>query len=154
MEINGKKVLLCDCEGTMTLDTRAIERALGGGECVPNTQLCRAQLANAEAALKGKLPVLIACTQEVPLFLETRAGIERASEISFVNVRERAGWTRDGAKASPKIAALLAEAALDLAPATSVTMKSEGVLLVLGRDETAIQAAKKLAGRLSPTVVL
>ncbi len=154
MEINGKKVLLCDCEGTMTLDARAIERALGGGECVPNTQLCRAQIANAEAALKGKLPVLIACTQEAPLFLETREGIERASEISFVNVRERAGWSSDGAKAGPKIAALLAESALDLAPATAVTMESKGVLLVLGRDETAIAAAKKLAGRLSPTVVL
>ena len=154
MEINGKKVLLCDCEGTMTLDARAIERALGGDECVPNTQLCRAQLANAESALKGKQPVLIACTQEAPLFLETREGIERASEIRFVNVRERAGWSSEGAKAAPKIAALLAESALDLAPATAVTMESGGVLLVLGRDEGAIQAAKKLAGRLSPTVVL
>ena len=154
MEINGKKVLLCDCEGTMSLDAGAIERALGGGKCIPNTQLCRAQLANAESALKGKLPVLIACTQEAPLFLETREGIERANEISFVNVRERAGWSKDGAKASAKIAALIAEAALDLAPSTVVTMESAGVLLVLGRDEIAIEAAKKLTGRLSPTVVL
>jgi ferredoxin len=154
MEINGKTVLLCDCEGTMALDTRAIERALEGGPCVANTQLCRAQLANAESALKGKLPVLIACTQEAPLFLETREEIERASEVSFVNVRERAGWSREGSQAGPKIAALVAEAALDLKPATAVSMESKGVLLVLGRDEGAIQAAKKLAGRLSPTVVL
>ena len=154
MDVNGKKVLVCDCEGTMSLDARALERALQGGACAPNTQLCRAQLANAESALKGKSPVLIACTQEAPLFLETRAGIERASPVSFVNVRERAGWSAEGAQATPKIAALLAEAALDLVPATAVTMESAGVLLVLGRDDGAIQAAKKLAGRLSPTVVL
>lgn len=154
MEINGKKVLLCDCEGTMALDARAIERALQGGDCAPNTQLCRAQLANAESALKGKLPVLIACTQEAPLFLEARDGIERASEVGFVNIRERAGWSSEGPRATPKIAALIAEAALELTPATSVTMESKGVLLVLGRDERAIQAAKKLAGRLSPTVVI
>jgi len=154
MDIGGKKVLLCDCEGTIPLDARAIERALQGGPCTPNTQLCRAQIANAESALKGKTPVLIACTQEAPLFLETRAGVERASPVSFVNIRERAGWSGEGARATPKIAALLAEAALDLTPATAVTMKSAGVLLVLGRDDGAIQAAKKLAGRLSPTVVL
>jgi ferredoxin len=154
MEINGKTVLLCDCEGTLPLDARAIERALQGGACAPNTQLCRAQLANAESALKGKNPVLIACTQEAPLFLEAREGIARASEVSFVNVRERAGWSAEGAEASPKIAALLAEATLDLKSATAVTMESKGVLFVLGRDEGAIRAAKKLAGRLSPTVVL
>jgi ferredoxin len=154
MEVNGRKVLLCDCEGTMTLDARAIERVLQGGACAPNTQLCRAQLANAESALKGKLPVLIACTQEAPLFLEARDGIERASEVGFVNIRERAGWSGEGARATPKIAALIAEAALELTPATSVTMESKGVLLVLGRDERAVRAAKKLAGRLSPTVVL
>ncbi|MEK7820210.1 MAG: 4Fe-4S ferredoxin, partial [Pseudomonadota bacterium] len=73
-----------------------------------NTQLCRAQLANAEAALKGGRPVLIACTQEAPLFLETRAEIADAGALSFVNIRERAGWSKDGAKAAPKIAALIA----------------------------------------------
>ena len=154
MNVNGKNVLLCDCEGTMELDARAIERALQGGACVLNTQLCRAQLANAESALKGKQPVLIACTQEAPLFLEARDGIERANALGFVNIRERAGWSSEGAKATPKIAALIAEAALELAPATSVTMDSKGVLLILGRDEKAIEAGKKLAGRLSPTVIL
>ena len=51
----------------------------------------------------------VGCTQEAPLFSEV-AG-ERAGAISFVNVRETAGWSTDAAKAGPKMAALLAAAA-------------------------------------------
>ena len=155
MNVNGKKVLICDCEGTMSLDTRALARALDVPEAPAlNTQLCRAQLANAEAASKGGQPVLIGCTQEAPLFLETKAEMENAAALSFVNIRERAGWSKDGAKAGPKIAALIAEAALDMAPATALTMESKGAILILGRDEAAVGAARKLAGRLTPTVLL
>lgn len=158
MDVGGKKVLVCDCEGTMSLDARALARAFDAPDAPDapalNTQLCRAQLANAEAALKGGGPVLIACTQEAPLFLETRAEIADAGALSFVNIRERAGWSKDGAKAGPKIAALIAEAALEMAPTTSVTMESKGAVLILGRDETAVAAAKKVIGRLTPTVLL
>ncbi len=155
MDVNGKKVLVCDCEGTMVLDARALARALDAPDAPAlNTQLCRAQLANAEAALKGGQPVLIACTQEAPLFLETRGEIENPSALSFVNIRERAGWSKEGAKTTPKIAALIAEAALDMAPATALTMESKGAVLILGRDDSAITAAQKIAGRLTPTVLL
>ena len=155
MNVNGKKVLVCDCEGTMSLDARVLARALDAADAPAlNTQLCRAQLATAEAALKTGQPVLIGCTQEAPLFLEAKAEIANAGALSFVNIRERAGWSKDAAKAGPKIAALIAEAALDMAPATSVTMESKGAVLILGRDDAALEAAKKIAGRLTTTVLL
>ncbi|MBM3565520.1 MAG: 4Fe-4S ferredoxin, partial [Alphaproteobacteria bacterium] len=154
MKVGGKKVLVCDCEGTIPLDAPALARALGATEApAPNTRLCRAQIANAEAALKGTEPVLIACTQEAPLFLETQNEIPGAKPLSFVNIRERAGWSKDAPKAGPKIAALIAETLLDVEPTTAVTMESKGRVLVLG-GEAALAAAQKLAGRLTPTVLL
>lgn len=154
MEINHKHVLVCDCEGTMALEAKALAKACGAKDAAVNTQLCRAQLANFESAARLGRPLLVACTQEAPLFLETLDGIPNAPEARFVNIREKAGWSKDGARALPKIAALLAEAALDLKSTTSVSMESKGVLLVLGRDETAIEAAKEVAGRLDATVLL
>jgi ferredoxin len=154
MEINQKHVLVCDCEGTMALEAKALAKACGAKDAAVNTQLCRAQLANFESAAKLGRPMLVACTQEAPLFLETLDDVANAPEVRFANIREKAGWSKDGARALPKIAALLAEAALDLKPTTSVTMESKGVLLVLGKDETAIEAAKQVAGRLDATVLL
>lgn len=155
MEIGGKTVLVCDCNGTMPLDGRALERACGGkGAVEVNTLLCRSQLGNFESALKADKPVIVACTQEAPLFAEVRAEIGVDTELRFVNVREHAGWSDEGARALPKIAALLAEAALDIPGTPSVTLKSAGVTLIYGRDETAIEAARQIADRLDCTVLL
>ena len=125
MDVNGKKVLICDCEGTMSLDTRALARALDVPEAPAlNTQLCRAQLANAEAALKGGQPVLIGCTQEAPLFLETKAEMENAAALSFVNIRERAGWSKDGAMSSAASAIRAAILGPALAPSLDQPARS------------------------------
>jgi ferredoxin len=152
MKVNNKTVLICNCEGTMTLDAKALAEALGSDDVAINKQLCRAQIENfKDNAAKGE-PLLVACTQEAPLFLETLANNE--TSIRFTNIRENAGWSRDGAKATPKIAALLAEAALDIPSGTTVSMESEGEVIILGADETAIDAAKQLASRMNPMVLL
>ena len=52
------------------------------------------------------------------------------------------------------IRAHLAEAALDLPPTPTVSLKSTGVTLIYGRDEKAIDAARRLADRLECTVLL
>jgi len=139
----------------MSLDAEAIARALGLDH-VPatNTQLCRAQLDNFRELIEGGGPFVTACTQEAPLFSEVLAEHADAPEVAFTNIRERAGWSEEGARATPKIAALLAEAALDIPPVPTVTMTSEGTCLVYGRDEAAIEAARQLAGRLDVTVLL
>jgi ferredoxin len=154
MEIAGKKFLLCDCEGTMPLDGTALAKACGAGETQINTQLCRAQIENLKRAAAGGLPLVVACTQEAPLFAETLSESGAAGEVTFTNIRERAGWSESGAAALPKIAALLAEAALDVPQTGSVSLKSEGRVLVYGRDEVAVDAAKQLSPRLDPTVLL
>lgn len=158
-ENNAKRVLICDCEGTMTLDGNAIGKACGQRiQGRVNTQLCRSQIENFEAALRDEAPLLVCCTQEAPIFLEAAEGVEGAPSLSFTNIRERAGWSKAGQdeprSLTPKIAALIAEAALDLAGTTTVSLQSSGVLLVIGSDETAIDAAKQLADRLDVTVLL
>jgi ferredoxin len=154
--MDRKKIFaLCDCEHSMALDAEALAKALGlDGAPAVNTQLCRAQLENFQALLEKGVPFVAACTQESPLFQEVQAQRPDAPEISFTNIRERAGWSEEGGDATPKIAALLAEAALDIPPVPTVTMKSEGVCLVYGRDEVAVDAARQLAGRLDVTLLL
>ncbi|PIW29726.1 MAG: 4Fe-4S ferredoxin [Rhodospirillales bacterium CG15_BIG_FIL_POST_REV_8_21_14_020_66_15] len=173
MKLNRKNVLVCDCEGTMTIDGRALAKACaqGGdadGDLRVATHLCRRQIEEfqrvAGAAGQAGETLLVACTQEAPLFLETGNEMDAPPALAFTNIREKAGWSADAPgkskdkKASTnltaKMAALLNEAAMDWAGARSVSMKSEGVTLVLGRGEDAIEAAKKLAGRLNVTLVL
>jgi len=158
MEMRGKRVLICDCEASMPLDAGKLAeacRAAGGeGEIELNTQLCRAQLGNFQQAILGQDPVLVACTQEAPLFTELAAEDNPEVALGFVNIRERAGWSDQAAEAAPKIAALIAEAALDIEPSRSVELKSGGVCLVYGKDERALEAAKQLAGRLEVTLLL
>ncbi len=160
MEIDGKTVLVCDCTGTMPLDGKALRKACTAatgkdvGDVAPDTLLCRAQIGNFEAALKSGKELVVACTQEAPFFAETRAELGLDNNIRFVNIRERAGWSDEAGKAMPKIAALLAEAAIDVPPTAVVTMRSQGVALVYGRDKTAIDAAKRLGQRVDCTVLL
>jgi len=154
VDLNGKRVLVCDCDGTMPLDGKALARACQGTDLAVSRQLCRRQIETFKDTAAAGQPMLVACTQEAPLFLETLDDMETAPEAAFTNIRERAGWSTDAAKATPKIAALLAEAALDIEPTSSVSLTSDGALLVIGTDDRAIEAATQVAGRLDATVLL
>ncbi len=160
MEIRGRRVLVCDCEKTMPIQSGRLEKACqaagAAGAIDLNTQLCRAQLDNFHAALSSGTPLLVACTQEAPLFTEVAYEDLPEADLRFTNIRETAGWAEaaDGPAATAKMAALLAEAALDIQPSPSVAYESKGVCLVYGRDERAIEAGKRLAGRLEVTVLL
>jgi ferredoxin len=160
MKIGDRTVAVCDCEGTMKFDGAALAKACGAKDAADiHTQLCRAQIGNFQNLLKalgkdgGKL--LVACTQEAPLFQETRAdaGADELP-VAYVNIREHAGWSDEAAQATPKIAALLAEAALDIPPTPAVPLESKGVALVYGTDEQAIEIARRLKDRLEVTVLL
>src|SRR6201999_3781994 len=54
----------------------------------------------------------------------------------------------------PKIAALIAAAAEPIAEIPFVSFESEGVLLIYGRDESAIEAADLLKDHLDVTVLI
>jgi ferredoxin len=156
MKLNGKRLLVCNCEVSMALDGKALARVCAAKGDAPevHTQLCRAQLARFQEVVATGEPLIVGCTQEAPRFEDARAKLGPETEVAYVNIRERAGWAEQGPQALPKIAALLAEAALEVPPSAGVTLKSAGECLVYGRDEQALEAAKQLSSRLAVTVIL
>jgi ferredoxin len=146
-------VFACSCEDTMRLDQAALAKGCGG-ELRTATQLCRSQLDLFKKALATGAPITVGCTQEAPLFTEAASDAGAGTAPLFANVRETGGWSKDGAAAGPKMAALLAAAAEPVPPIGLVSMESKGVTLVYGRDEVAIEAARRLADHLDITVLL
>jgi ferredoxin len=152
MSLRPRTILLCSCDDTMPLDAARVGRVCRGATVGTALQLCRAELERFRAAVAAAEggPLTVACTQEAPLFAETAAG----ADIVFANIRETAGWSADADAAGPKIAALIAAAAEPMPPAPMVSLESEGVILIYGRDERAIEAAGILKDRLDVTVLL
>ena len=144
------KVLICSCEDTMPLDVPAVQRGCRGAEISTARQLCRAELDKFRAAAAGGEPLIVGCTQEAPLFSET-AG---AADVTYANIRETAGWSKDADAAGPKMAALLAAAAEPTPEVPFVGLSSEGVILIYGRDERTIEAGDLLKDHLDVTVLI
>ncbi|MBY0361084.1 MAG: 4Fe-4S binding protein [Phreatobacter sp.] len=117
-------------------------------------QLCRKELDFFKAVVAQGGDVTVACTQEAPLFSEVAEDLGHAGRLTFANVREQAGWAAEAQRAGPKTAALLAAAAEDMPPIQAVSLTSKGVALIYGRDEEAIQVARRLSATLDVTVLL
>ena len=145
-----RTVLVCSCDDTMRPDAEAIGRGCGGAQVATAHQLCRAEIEKFRAAVASGAPLTVGCTQEVPLFTEEGGD----AEIVFANIRETAGWSRNDAAAGPKMAALLAAAAEPMPPTPLVSLTSDGVILIYGRDERTIEAATLLKDKLDVTVLL
>jgi ferredoxin len=145
-------ILICSCEDTMPLDAQTVKRGCGAQNVTIARQLCRAELDTFRAAAAGGDPLLVGCVQEAPLFAEQMEG--RDGEAKFVNIRETAGWSKDAAAAAPKMAALIAAAAAPAPAVPFVSFESEGVVLIYGRDEQAIEAGKALKDHLDVTVLI
>ena len=137
----------------MPLNEAALARGCGG-VLQRGDQLCRRELGRFKEATASGAPVTVGCTQEAPVFAEAASDIGAESRISYANIRENAGWSKDAALAAPKMAALLAAAAVETPPVPVVSLESKGVALVYGRDEIAIAAARRLAEYLDVTVLL
>src|SRR4051812_23876206 len=152
MSAATSRLLICSCEKTMPLDAEAIGRGCTAKMTQAN-QLCGLDLDRFKEALAEGAPVTVACTQEAPLFREVAENSPQA-QLSFVNIREDGGWSKDAAAAGPKAAALIAAEQEDMPPISVVTLQSSGVALIYGRDEIAIEAAQRLADRLDITVLL
>ncbi len=148
------RCLVCNCEKTMPLDEKKLSKALGTDIGQINISLCRAQLSNFEKAAQTDQDLIVACTQEAPLFHEVAEELGSNSNITFVNIREAAGWSKEAHKASPKIAALLNNAAHQNAPARLKSIQSDGMCLIYGSGEPALEAAKLLSEKLSVTLLL
>jgi ferredoxin len=146
-------ILICSCEDTMPLDVASVRRGCRGANVTAARQLCRAELARFRAAASAGEPLVVGCTQEAPRFSETADGIEGA-DIRYVNLRETAGWAADAANAGPKMAALIAAASEPTPDVSYVTLNSDGVVLIYGRDGQAVEAANLLKDHLDVTVLI
>jgi ferredoxin len=138
----------------MPLQPRELGKALDEPLTLHST-LCRREVGAFVQALASGEEVVVACTQESRLFLEVAAHNEATAgvPIRFANIRETGGWSKDGAQASPKMAALLALARLPQGePVPTVTYQSAGRVLVLGPLDAAERAADLLADSLDVTL--
>lgn len=149
-----RALLVCSCEGTLPLEVESLSRALAEEEIFPARNLCRTEIGRFLDAAAAPGEVLVGCTQEAPLFAETAEAQGCRATLRFANIREAAGWSVQGAQATPKMAALLAQAWIQVKPAHSQEVVSQGRVLVLGRDASALAAARQLAQRLSVVCVL
>ena len=149
---------VCNCNRTMTLDASAgaaLGTALGVGTLPVATALCRADVGAYLKALDGLDQVVVGCTQERTLFAELAQERSSVAPLRFVNLRETGGWGSDGARALPKMAALLAATALpDPEPVPSVDYDSQGQVLIIGPARLALPWAASLAPVLSVSVLL
>ncbi len=107
------------------------------------------------AARRGGVTVTIACTQEVPLFSGHRRPRAKGAEPIFVNIRETAGWSTRRRKSRAENG----RAARRWRPTRRrdcryVNLNSEGVTLIYGRDEKALEVAALLKDHLDVTVLL
>jgi ferredoxin len=149
--VDPRSILVCSCEDTMPLDAGALHQGCSGARLVTGRQFCRAELERFRELVASGAPVTIGCTQEAPLFREAAGG---DADVSFVNLREAAGWSKEAANAGPKMAALAAAAAEPTPELSFVALSSDGIVLVYGRDERAVEAAALLKDHLDVTVLI
>lgn len=154
LKIKNRSLLVCNCEQTMDIDGNKLKSCLEGeGDVTVFSHLCRTQIEAYDRALDSEEPLLVACTQEAPLFREI-AEEKGGRDIVFTNIRELAGWSSTRKKALPKMAALLCAATYDSVPTGLVPLESKGVCLVYGAGEQALEVAEQLASRLNVSLML
>ena len=154
MPDSRRNILLCTCEDTMRLDSEAVRRACRGSLVTSARRLCRTELERFQTIAKDPSLLTVACTQEAAVFAAAAGEVGRTTPIDFVNLRETAGWSSAAAEAGPKMAALLAAAAVPSPQVSHLTLKSDGVVLIYGRDEQALEAGDLLKAHLDITVLI
>ena len=90
----NKRCLICNCEKTMPLDEKKLAKAMGRDIGNIQISLCRAQLETFETALRSDDDLIVACTQESPLFREIAEESGKSENIRYVNIRENGGWSK------------------------------------------------------------
>lgn len=149
---------VCSCNRTMPLDAAAgdlIGKALNCETLSVSHQLCRRDLPRYLKSLGAGEEVVVGCTQEQPLFDELARERAPASAVRFVNLRESGGRGREGGTPLPKLAALLAAAALpEPEPVPRIEYRSEGRLLIVGPADRVLSWAERLAPHLAVSALL
>jgi len=147
-----KRIVLCSCAGSQSFAPDTIGAATGLACSKVHAALCTDEIGAAAKALEGG-DVVIACQQERARFEELAA--ELGVDVpGFVDLRDRAGWSDEGAQAAAKMAALAAEAVLPAPEGKALDVVSEGLCLIVGPGDVALAAADQVASALSVTVLV
>lgn len=137
----------------MALEPELLGKAADADGVTACSFLCADQLQIARDAFSEGGEVMIACGQEANFFAAIADETGAADRLQTVDIRDRAGWTAEET-AFPKQAALLAETKIPRPPTPSKDVTSQGICLVLGTDDTAMAAAKRLSETLAITCLL
>lgn len=146
------KLITCDCLGSQVIDADGLSKATGLDVAKPCTALCTTQIDRAQKALEAG-DAVFACTQESRVFEELAEALERPTPPT-IDLRDRAGWSDDDTDKTPKMAALIADSLLPAAPEKTLDVVSEGLCLILGPSDIALDAAEQLKDHLGVTVLL
>ena len=134
---------------------RRCARVCRGAEVIEGRQLCRAELERFRKLAAGGAPLTVACTQEAPLFARGRRRERRRgrTELRQYPRNRRLVEGRQGRRAE--------NGGADRGGGSSrcrtspiVPLTSEGVTLIYGKDEQAIEAANLLKEHLDITVLI
>ncbi len=147
-----KSVALCDCMGTQKVDAERVSTATGLACSRVHSALCTRELGAAAELLKDG-DTLVACGQEADRFAALAEELGVAPPPA-VDIRDRAGWSEDGADSGPKMAALLAEALLPQPVEKSIDLVSDGQCLIIGPGAQSYGAAEDLSTHLAVTVLV
>jgi ferredoxin len=147
------EILVCDCGGSMPIDGKALAKACGASGADVATSLCRNQTDRVLRALEENDRIAIACTQERNVFNALAEDLGKPEPDVF-NIRERAGWSDEAARATPKIAALIADALMEGRAPASMSLVSHGRCLIYGKGEEALELGRNLKDDLGVTVMI
>jgi ferredoxin len=139
----------------MPFDAKAFAAAaaFSGASVQTFDAMCQHELAKFGDALDGD--VAIACTQESRLLGDAASDSPKVSTIRFFNIREKAGWSKEANFATPKLAALIAQATLpDPEPTTQVSYQSTGQTLIVGSLKDALPIADALKDTVNVSVLV
>ncbi|MEP0960886.1 MAG: 4Fe-4S binding protein [Roseobacter sp.] len=146
-----KKLVLCDCMGSQTLDPTALSNATGRACSTVFSDACGSQISQTVKEIEQG-DVLIACQQQAKFFTELAEEID-ADIPGFVDLRDRAGWTAEGENPIAKMAALAAESMLETSAEKTIDIVSHGACLVIGSSQAAVSAAQELSATLAVTLL-
>ncbi len=151
----SRQVHLCSCNRTITKDVSSLIEAAkfaDASDVKTYDAMCQHELEKFGGNLDGD--TVIACTQESRLLGDTASDLPKVSAIRFFNIREKAGWSKESSFATPKIAALIAEAMLpEPAPTTQVSYQSSGQTLIIGSLKDALPIADALKDSVNVSVL-
>ena len=165
LEIDNNKILVCNCENTMKIDEEALSKSCKlEKKCKVYSNLCGSELDTVSEQIissnKENKNLLIACTQQEEVF-EKVAEENNFQVPKTFNIREYAGWSKEGDKTIPKMAALINSSVKKIVKTPSLTLNSSGRCFVYTNYkngdnslEVAYDFCKKLSQHLGVTLMI